>query len=217
MGGRSQIICVLRAVVFAIVVILSGGGTVAYCQTARVSLIIKQFPAQGGTITPGPGVHHFNTNEEIALTAIPKPGYKFIRWLGDVSDPQANSTITQLNGPKIVIAVFESSEYEGLFPKTSAPGGGGTQIGTGGFTGIGNNSSLMGGGGKAVSPKVAFTSLPNKPDLPSPELPVVLVPVEEPSIVLVPVSDDQAVPEPATGTMLILGGLFSLFKRRTKR
>ncbi len=205
MGGRSQIIFGLRAVVLAIMLISGGLGTVAYCQSGGVSLIIRQFPSQGGTVTPGLGVHHFNPNEEIALTAIPKPGFKFVCWLGDVSDSKASSTVTQVNVPKVVIALFESSEYKGLFPKTSSPGGGGkAQFGGGGITGIGNNVSLMGGGGGTVVPKVispdsVFPSWPGDPELP---------------IVIVPVSDEPVVPEPATGALLVLGSLFILVRRQ---
>ena len=206
MGGRSQIIFGLRAVVLAIMLISGGLGTVAYCQSGGVSLIIKQFPSQGGTVTPGLGVYHFNPNEEIALTAIPKPGFKFVCWLGDVSDAKASSTVTQANVPKVVIAVFESTAYEGLFPKTYSTGGGGgkAQFGGGGsITGVGNHVSLAtGGGGKVVSPDSVLSSWPEDPELP---------------VVIVPVTDDPVVPEPATGILLTLGGLLVFFKRRAKR
>ena len=217
MGGRSQVIFGLRAVVLAIIVISGGLGTVAYCQSEGISLIIKQYPAQGGTVTPGLGVHHFNPNEEIALTATPKSGYRFVCWLGDVSDSQASSTVTQVKGPKVVIAVFESSKYEGLFPKTSAPGGGGkAQPGAGSIAGIGNNVSLMGGGGgkvasKIVSPNPVYPSWQEDPDFP-----VVIAPVPDFPVVIVPVND-PVVPEPATGTLLILGSLFVLVRKQKTR
>jgi hypothetical protein len=212
MGGRSQINFGLRAVVLAIVLISGGLGTVAYCQSGGVSLIIKQFPAQGGTVTPGLGVHHFNPDEEIPLTAIPKPGFKFVCWLGDVSDSKASSTVTQVTKPKVIIAIFESTAYEGLFPKTYSTGGGGGKAqfgggGGGGIIGIGNNVSMMSGGGgkvvpKVVSPDPVIPSWPGDPELP---------------VVIVPVSDDPVVPEPATGILLTLGGLLVLSKRRAKR
>jgi hypothetical protein len=209
MGGRSQINFGLRAVILAIMLISGGLGTVAYCQSGGVSLIIKQFPAQGGTVNPGLGVHHFNPNEEVALTAIPKPGFKFVCWLGDVSDAKASSTVTQANIPKVVIAVFESTVYEGLFPKTYSTGGGGKAQfgGGGGIIGVGNNVSLAAGGGGKIVPKVV---VPDSAIPPWPEDP-------EPPVVVVPVSDDPVVPEPATGILLTLGGLLVFFKRRTKR
>jgi hypothetical protein len=217
MGGRSQIIFGLRAVVLAIVLIFGGSITVAYSQPDGISLVIKQYPAQGGTVAPDLGIHHFSPNEEVALSAMPKPGYKFVCWLGDVSNSQASSTVTQVSGPKVVIAVFESSEHEGLFPRTSAPGGGGKAgPSAGSMAGIGNNVSLMSGGGGKVVPKVVSPD----PLYPSwtedTDIPVIIAPVPEFPVVIVPVSD-PVVPEPATGTLLILGSLLVLFKRRTKK
>ncbi len=203
MGGRSQISLGLRAMILAIVLISSGlgrAGPPKADKTDGISLIIKQFPAQGGTITPGLGVHQFNPDEEITLTAVPKYGYKFVRWIGDVSDPQASSTFMQIKGPKIIIALFESSEYDGVFPRAGSPGGG-ARSGVGRIADVGNFSSLMsGGGGKVVSPSLAFPSSSTKSDPPLPELPIVIVPV----------TDEPVVPEPATGTLLIFGSLFAL-------
>lgn len=219
MGGRSQISLGLRAMILAIVLISSGlsrAGPPKADKADGISLIIKQFPAQGGTITPGLGVHHFNPDEEITLTAVPKSGYKFVRWIGDVSDPQASSTFMQIKGPKIIIALFESSEYDGVFPRAGSPGGG-ARSGVGRIADVGNFSSLTaGGGGKVTSPYLAFPSSPAKPG-PLPELPTVIVPASELPVVIVPVSDEPVVPEPATGTLLTLGSLLMLLKRRAKR
>jgi len=82
-----------------------------YCQASGVTLLIEQSPPQGGVIIPGAGVHNFEINAEITLTAIPKLGYQFIHWLGDVVDPTASTTVVYLNKPKIIIAVFEQTEY----------------------------------------------------------------------------------------------------------
>jgi hypothetical protein len=215
MGGRSQVSFGLRAITLAILAISVGWEGIAYCQTGQISLIIRQIPAQGGTITPSPGIHRFEPDTQIALTAAPKPGYKFVCWLGDVSNPEASSTIIQINGPKTIVALFQSTEYEAPLPKASAPGGGGSssgaQLSTGGMAGIGNNTSLMGGAGKAASKIVAsdpvFLSWPTESDSSLPEPPVVIVPVPE----------EQVVPEPATGTLLILGSLFVFLRRRSKR
>jgi len=216
MGGRGHLCFGLRAIILAIVVITGGLGRASppkANQAAGVSFIIKPIPAQGGTITPSPGIHNFELDTEIALTAAPRPGYRFVCWLGDVSDPDASSTITQVNEPKIIIAFFQSTEYEAMLPKMSAPGGGGSggaQLHAGGgINGIGNNASLMGGGGKVV-PKIVSPS-PEAPlwDSPLPEIPTVIVPVPDLPIMLVPVPDEPVVPEPATGTLLFLGSLFA--------
>jgi len=132
------------------------------------------------------------------LTAVAKPGYKFIYWLGEVSDATASSTIAYLNKPKVIIAVFEQAEHgisadgKGL----SAAGGGGpgglfpTALDLsrpGGFSG-------GGGGGKAKPQKYYYVMKDNKPTPKAPE-----------------------VPEPATGLLLLLGGLFALKRRGLKR
>jgi hypothetical protein len=206
MGGRGHLFFGLRAIILAIVVITGGLGRTSPSkadQAAGVSIIIKPIPAKGGTITPSPGIHNFELNTEIALAAAPRPGYRFVCWLGDVSDPEASSTITQVNEPKIIIAFFQSTEYEAMLPKMSSPGGGGSggaQLHAGGgINGIGNNTSLMGGGGK-VGPKIVS---------PSPEAPLWDLPLPEIPIIIAPVPDEPVVPEPATGTLLLLGSLFA--------
>jgi hypothetical protein len=99
--------------------------TPVYCQALGVALLLQQSPAQGGTIIPGPGVHDFALNSEVTLTAIPKRGYHFVCWLGDVADPTSNTTIALLNKPKIIIAVFEQNEYNTLSVEANTPGGAG--------------------------------------------------------------------------------------------
>lgn len=98
----------------------------SYCQSADVTLFIQQTPAQGGTIIPSAGIHHFAPNSQVALTAVPQPAYQFIYWLGDVSDPTASSTTVFLDGPKVVLAVFEPLEPQYYVQGRSGRGGGGT-------------------------------------------------------------------------------------------
>jgi hypothetical protein len=136
-------------------------------------------------------VHHFKSGSEVFLKAVPKPGYKFTHWLGEVSDPTASSTIVYLNKPMVIIAVFEQAEH-GISPDGEAfsAGGGGGPGGLfptaldlsrpGGFSG-------GGGGGKAKPQKLVYYVQDIKPT--------------------------PKVPEPATGLLLILGSLFA-FKRR---
>jgi len=109
-----------RAAILIITAVLL---TPVYCQALGVALLLQQSPAQGGTIIPGPGVHDFAINSEVTLTAIPKRGYHFVCWLGDVADPTSNTTIALLNKPKIIIAVFEQNEYDTLSVEANTPGG----------------------------------------------------------------------------------------------
>jgi len=77
-------------------------------------VLVQESPAGSGVIQPGPGVHTFNNNESISLTTAPNPGYHFVGWLGDVMDPAANRTSMIVDGPKIIIAVFERDQFEAL-------------------------------------------------------------------------------------------------------
>jgi hypothetical protein len=135
--------------------------TPAYCQTSGVTLLIEQNPPQGGVITPGVGVHNFDINAEVTLTAIPKPGYQFIHWLGDVVDPTASTTVVYLNKPKIIIAVFEQTEYGFLLEAaTVSTGSPSSFVGGGGYL----PPSAGGGGGGYIPPGPP----PKPPPIPEP-------------------------------------------------
>jgi hypothetical protein len=170
----------------------------AYCQTA---LMVQQSPPDGGTVTPAVGVHDFAPNSEVTLTAVPKPGYLFVYWLGDVSDATSTRTVTYLNTPKIIIAVFVRSEYEFLLgsdPIRSMPGGG--------LYASARDYSNQGGGGAIVRRPPSFS--PPRPPEDNHNVPV----PEENHNVPVP----EPIPEPATGVLLILGGLLTSVIRRKK-
>ena len=179
----------------AVAIIAFGLIMPAYCQAKDIVLLLEQTPVKGGDITPVAGVHHFKPGTEVMLTAVPKPGYKFIHWLGEVSDATASSTVVYLNKPKVIIAVFEQAEHglsadgDGL-PIGGGGGGGGGLFPTaldfsrpGGFGG--------GGGAKAKPQKLVYSVKGKKP---TPE-----------------------VPEPATGLLLLLGSLFAFKRRGPKR
>lgn len=181
-----------RGRIMLVIAIIAFGLTIpAYCQTKDIVLLLEQTPVKGGEITPVAGVHHFKPGTEVMLTAVPKPGYKFIHWLGEVSDATASSTVVYLNKPKVIIAVFEQAEHGISADGNALPIGGGGGAGGGLFPtaldlsrpgGFGG-----GGGGKAKPQKYVYVLQGNKP---TPE-----------------------VPEPATGLLLVLGSLFA-FKRR---
>ena len=187
-----------RGRIMLVIAIIAFGLTIpAYCQTKDIVLLLEQTPVKGGEITPVAGVHHFKPGTEIMLTAVPKPGYKFIHWLGEVSDATASSTVVYLDKPKVIIAVFEQAEH-GI-----SADGGGLPIGGGGGAGGGLFPTALdfsrpggfgGGGGKKVKPQQLFYSMKGKK--PSPKAP--------------------EVPEPATGLLLMLGGLFALKRRGPK-
>ena len=179
-----------RRLISAIAIIVGCLFAPAYCQTPDVALLLQQTPAKGGVMTPIAGIYHFELNSEVTLTAVPKPGYQFVYWLGDVSDPAATNTIVYLDKPKIIIAVFEQSEYGALAAEEGMPGGGGGG-GGGGLVATVANYGQTGGisGGGGGSPKLS-KSVSSK--------------------------GTEVIPEPATGVLLVLGSLFAFTRRGAK-
>ena len=191
-GGPTFVGC--KGLISAIAIIVGCLFAPAYCQTSDVALLLQQTPAKGGVMTPIAGVYHFKLNSEVTLTAVPKPGYQFVYWLGDVSDPAATSTVVYLDKPKIIIAVFEQSEYGVLAGEEGMPGGGGG--GGGGGSGLvttvanyGRTGGGISGGAGGVKPKL------RKPVYPK---------------------SSEVIPEPATGVLLVLGSLFAFARRGVK-
>jgi len=97
----------------------------AYTQSKNVELLLERSPVRGGQITPSVGLHHFTTNSQVLLTAVPQPGYQFSYWLGDVGDPTSGRTTVYLNGSKVIVAVFEPIEERVLVKKKYVPAGSG--------------------------------------------------------------------------------------------
>jgi len=90
-------------------IMLTAISSVGFSQDC-VALLVQQTPPQGGDVSPNCGVHDIDKNGVVTLTATPKPGYQFAYWLGDVSDASSSSTVTSLESPKMVIAVFERND-----------------------------------------------------------------------------------------------------------
>ena len=156
-------------------------------------LLIEQSPIDAGKITPQSGIYNAELDEVVVLRAIARPGYQFVYWLGDVTDPTTNETTILMDSPKIVIAVFERSTFE-----LPIEGGIVSGIGRGGLRRRPDFSPRgMGGAAPNVPPPI------EPPEPPEPlyyEFPV-------------PENDNEEIPEPAT--MILLGlGIVPLVVRR---
>jgi hypothetical protein len=183
----------------------------AYCQVNDYALLIEQNPVQGGNVTPSAGVHRFGLDEVVTLTAIPNPGYQFMYWLGDVSDVASSSTTALLDGPKIIIAVFERAEFVFILEEEPPAVGLGRSVAR-------NNYAYLGGGSEDAigykPPKKYDWSQPEEEyddDFPVPEPDF---PVPEPDF---PVpKNEEPIPEPATVVLMGLGALGFFRKRRSE-
>ncbi|MHC4455671.1 MAG: InlB B-repeat-containing protein [Planctomycetota bacterium] len=194
------------AAILAFLSVLFVWPNIAYCQTDGCALLLQQTPVEGGTITPSLGVHHFDLYSEVTITAVAKPGFQFVYWLGDVSDTTANSTIVYLDSPKIIIAVFERAEFELLAPSERSQ-----SINRGGLTPSAGDYARRGGGG-AVRRETRRLHRPIPPEPPEPPEP------SEEDFPVPPEGNDfpvpEPIPEPATVFLLGLGSLALLRKCR---
>lgn len=190
--GNQKVLLIL-----VLAVVLCGISRTAYCQTNRPVLLLQQMPADAGTITPDPGVHHIEQDAIITLTAVPRPGYQFVYWLGDVSEPQLNRTTAYLDAPKIIIAIFEKAEFdlEDLSePTQGIPGGiaGGLRASAADYS----RRGFSGGGG---SRRRSISGPPPQPEpLPPPVAPV-------------------PTPEPTTLILLAAGSYLAFARRRSRK
>lgn len=202
--------CQWLAVSITLAVIASAFLIPAYAQTNTVALMLQQTPLQGGEINIGQGIHKFEPNTEVTLVAVPKPGYQFVYWLGDVSEPTANRTVTYLDAPKIIIAVFDRAEYDSLLGRERRSSG----APIGGIRGRAPGFRSGGGGGSGgrrprkfrwPTPPEEEEEEPEEGDLPVPQEGGDDFPVPAP------------VPEPATCLLFSIGGLLICIRRRSKK
>ncbi|HEY4759288.1 MAG TPA: hypothetical protein VIH42_01775 [Thermoguttaceae bacterium] len=77
-----------------------------YCRAEEIAVLIEQSPPKGGEVAGGTGVRYYPAGTYIRLLAIPRPGYQFVYWLGDVVDPLSMNTMAHLDGPMIIVAVY---------------------------------------------------------------------------------------------------------------
>ncbi len=173
----------------------------AYCQDeGYYSLMIQQSPVDAGFISPGVDIHQMPIGEHVTLKAIPKPGYRFVYWMGNVSDASASEAIVVMDGPKIVVAVFERSEHELTLEADDFPGGVVPGGGRGRLSAVRSGISA-GGPVSASGPRITPRRRPPRESQQSDDFPVP--------------GKENPIPEPTTVVLLGMGGLMLL--RRKKR
>jgi hypothetical protein len=214
-GNKKINLCIILLAV-GLVIVLSDQGYCRQRESEGYALIIQNSPVNGGTVTPGLGVQRFGLNEVVTLRAIPKPGYYFVYWLGDVIEETSEETTVVVDSPKIIIAIFERTEYSTLTElDTIRPG-----IGRGGAMAVRTDFRM----GPRISPggwKDRDWDWPTfEPWVPPGPFPVpdgdmgedVPLPVDND----IPVPDDEPVPEPATMLLLGAGAVFAISRRKSR-
>jgi hypothetical protein len=167
-------------------------------------LLIEQSPVDAGKITPQSGIYNAELDEVVVLRAIARPGYQFVYWLGDVTDPTTNETTILVDSPKIVMAVFERSKFE-----LPIEGGIVSGIGRGGLRRMPDFRPR--GGGRAARSVPPPREPPEPPEPLEREFPVPAEPFP------VPENDNEEIPEPATVILLGLGIVPLVVRRRGRK
>jgi hypothetical protein len=199
--------------VMAIMFAMGGSAVGADSPAVDVAVLVHTTPADGGIVTPESGVHHFALNSEVALAATANPGYQFIQWLGDVREPAASRTVSYLNKPKIIIALFHKIGYElpevdtslvGIRAVGAGYGGGGSFRSAADF----DQSTFSLAGGTTSRPPIISrtpTAEVDTGEWDNGELPEEQEPVE------------PIIPEPTTAALLAFGTLFSMHRLKQNR
>ena len=145
---------------------------------------------------------------------MPKQGYQFLYWLGDVSSTSGPDTTISVDSPKLVVAVFAREDFDEELPGAGvvdgqfAPGGGRR-----GFNPIQSPGSINPGIDFDDRRPRRFT--PEPPPVDPDEIPVPGDNNEIDNIDDIPVPGDNEVPEPATVLLLGLGS--SVLLKRTRK
>ena len=111
------------AAVVALAVLLVSFVGPGYCGEEGTALLLEMSPVEGGSVNVAPGVHLYDKDSEVKLVAVPKPGYQFVYWMGNVGDATTGNTTVFLDSPKMVIAVFERNKFETIGQDSEMIGG----------------------------------------------------------------------------------------------
>ncbi|MHC4264780.1 MAG: InlB B-repeat-containing protein [Planctomycetota bacterium] len=195
----------LYLILFIIGIALAIFPSKAYCQGDGTALLVQVSPPGAGVVTPGPGVHRFTSDSQVDLSAVANEGYQFVYWLGDTIEPSKQNTLTVLDSPKIIVAVFERSSFafaieEQVAALTSQIGG---VFGSRPDLSIGSGG---GGGGARFDRPDGFQGGEPPDNGDAPEFPV-------------PDDSESAVvtPEPTTSGLFLFGSLMVLLRRKRRQ
>ncbi len=75
------------------------------------NLTMALTPVSSGTTNPSIGIHNYDENTVVNITATPAAGYEFVNWTGDVADVNSPTTTVIINGDKTITANFTQLMY----------------------------------------------------------------------------------------------------------
>jgi hypothetical protein len=78
----------------------------AIFEQIHYTLKVNAEPDSGGKIEPEIGEHLYKAGEIVEIAAIANPGFKFVHWKGDVTDPDSAITTICIDSSKAVMAYF---------------------------------------------------------------------------------------------------------------
>lgn len=199
-GNNSSTTFGYRILLVAFIAVLTSLTNPVSCHALQTALLLRQSPTEGGTINLGEGVHYFEQYTEITLTVIPKSGWQFVCWLGEVSDATTPTTTAFIDTPKIIIAVFERVAYEFLVEEIGAKSSPAQNL----FSSAPDYANTGGGG----ATRETWPSPPSPPPPP---------PEQESDEVPVPQEFPVPLPEPITAVLLALGSVCAFRKRSANK
>ena len=71
------------------------------------TLTIAGSPAEKGTTIPEYGEYAYDHGTTVNISATPVSGWRFVKWTGDVSDPNSPNTTVFMDGDQTITATFE--------------------------------------------------------------------------------------------------------------
>lgn len=172
------------------------------------ALLIQSSPPDGGTVTPETGIHKMQIGQTVNLVAKPKPGYRFMYWLGDVSSTSGLDTTVSIDSPKLVVAVFSKEDFDEELPGETGIHNGQPSFGRGGrYINPVRSPSAVNPSGYYDGPGYFFNRRKKPPETENDDVPI-------PDGDDIPVPGDNEVPEPATMFLLALGGTIALKRKK---
>ncbi len=205
---------ILTSLIFSLVIAFFA--VPAWADESGYALLIQQSPPGAGSVNLGAGVHKMEIGETVTLSATPKPGYRFVYWLGDVAASDASATTIQADSPKMVVAVFAREEFDEDVPGAGASdglSGGGGGGGQRGYINPISSPAAVSGASGYYDPTYTynFSGYPDNTENDNDFTTDIPVPGDGNKL---PVPEGEEVPEPATLLLLGLGSTVLLRRKR---